>query len=759
MSIKQKVNYILFLSILLFTIIAPLGVNARNIEGATANDPVPINDTATETPKAEEVTTSTNAENGTEIADDVADLNTDTSDLDTKTSGNGDKFEYTEIYTFTSKGVMHNATTNTAREDLWGTILEQKEKEMKKEITDLAKDKFQSSVVSIELDTKEGKSLWDVDLDTLFSSTSDTIVRVKGSSFYYIIIPKPSYNGNGEMTNELKIKGAIDSLEEYKTIVKQSIMLGTVDSSYNVYRMFPENQIALTDLLKPNPDKAKDGNEWVINEGVGKMNYSLAYYFHPIFGKIKAEELREYATDKGIKNVYLLTKADSIKVESGDRNKGSFEVDQTFLGYVRGVGLESSILSKMKSDTVKGNKIRVNEMQTDRKKEKGVAKDLVESVFPLLTMELYKESADNTKHFNLKENSYKPVKDMYISIRNNYIMTSDGDNYVITGSYQTYGITLKSLVLLGYSDKEDGDKQGGVTTLWYKEAMYDFNSTLGESKAYITGREVRFNNDYGKKMKLDDSNVDLLAIMTNRGGNISEPIRYYAFGATSGDYTTKEGNSNVGKTPTSFKIMASFETGISDGVTGFIIYRNYNYWNETGIIKHLEAQEGMAGTNVEYDKLLKLIKGGFSVETAPLTFEEWMRVKEIEKELDKTLGDYVTSAVNIICLIFAVILFFYSILVVVMYLVDCIGFFEMSMLSVITFGRLRSIPFTLSEEEVGMFSAFQDSDVKYVTWKGVVVYFVVFGVISIIFMYVQPILQLILYIFLRLNGGLTDVLV
>lgn len=701
------------------------------------------------------------ASNVIEETDEINELNKDTSNLTTDTSATGNIFEYDKTYSFDKVGVLKDNTTKQEHKKLWLTILDGKTADLKKTIEGQGEEKYKSSAIEIDLDTEDGKSYWGTDPNELLKATTNTIFRVKGGDTdYYIEVPKAEYDDKGNLLNGDIIKLAINSIVEYKKVVKQGIMVGTITHSYNVFRMSPENAVSLIDLLEKNDKMKEDGNMWNIRGDIGKMKYNLVYYFHPIFGKIPAEDLKGNESDKGIKNEHLNNLADGIEVKTGNKDMGSYTVDSTYLSYVRKQGIEHTILSNLKSGTVKKLKLRVNEYKTDVGFNKTIASDLIESVFPVLIPIKYKESGANPKHFELKANSFTQVEGFYVSVRNNYVMTNDGDTYKITGGYETYGMDLNALVLMAYTkvggeestEETEKETMGGVTSLWYKEAMYDFAGVLGDPIGYITGRELRFNNDYGKKMKLDSTNVDLFGVMSKRGGLVGLPMRYYAFGSETGTETTKEGNIGVGKTPTSFMMMTKFENGKDNAnMVGFVIYRNYNYWNEEGLIKHLEAQKTETKSTIDSVSLLKLIKGSFSVETMPLTFEEWLRVQEIKKELDKTLSDYLVSAVNIICLVFGVLLFFYSLISIVAYLVDCVGIFETSVLGVITWGKLRSIPFSLTKEELGTFRAFQDSKVKYITWKGMIIYFVAIGVIAMLFLQVEPILQFIIYIFFRLN--------
>ena len=134
-----------------------------------------------------------------------------------------------------------------------------------------------------------------------------------------------------------------------------------------------------------------------------------------------------------------------------------------------------------------------------------------------------------------------------------------------------------------------------------------------------------------------------------------------------------------------------------------------------------------------------------------LTYKEWERMQDIRTELgrENSINSKLLKWTRVITMVFGFVLIFYSILLIFAYYVDIFNaLLDISLLSVMTFGRYYPIS---SKEDIKFLGSPSDGQ-KYVTI--VQLFGIVFAGVMVgsIFVLATPILELIATMYLKIKG-------
>lgn len=657
-------------------------------------------------------------------------------------------------YSFVGDGKL-KSQSGKVNEKLWKSILKAKEKSIISEMEAQARGKYTYLGLTGDLDTSNGDSFWQSSPEQLRGNDATMYLRVsQGSAMYYILVPKVTGSGTRQ-----QIDWIIKAIEEYKMSVKQGVLAGSIKNSYNVYTMYPNNPVPLTDILEK--DTTSANGDYKFKASAVKMNYAFDYFYNPIFGKIDATELVDTKTDtssgivapkKG--KTFWDEKLAELDLGYEDKNKISYTPTAGFLSFMNTNSQERETLSDL-TTTLDLNVGGIRSYTTYYDKAKVSPKSLVDSSFYLTLPTKFNKSVDGDS-YTIAKDGYKAIMDTKLLVSTSRVYMQNGKNeFERVGDFATYGISPENLVVykvsVGGTEKAgDGTKiVGAVIPMQYREAI---NNTA-DGKAYITGRNIVLANDYSGKLKLDDSNKDLFATQTKLGGKTGELVRNFAF-KTGSDVRASNGHGAVSGTPQDFEFKMDFKRSGS-GSSGFLMYRNNSHLNDKGLMTWLESSEAKAMTDVNADKLKALLDGSFELEADPLTYDEWLRVQEVRTEMDGTFQSFFRKAIRVVTLIFGVFLIVYSVFLGLAYWFDVLNpFTQTSVLSLITMGKMYPVA---SNEDREYAKGIRGDSVIYASFPYLVVVMLVCMLVGAIFMFGTPIIEFIVWVYYKIStwvGGI-----
>lgn len=653
-------------------------------------------------------------------------------------------------YYFSDSGELSTSSGNV-KKGLLADILKGKQDSTISEVSTLAEGDFKSSALSGDLNSQDGTSLWNYNLQDLKSRTSGLTVKLKqGSTPYDLYIPRG--RAGGKAVNTALINNAIAGIEKYKKSVKEGVLAASLANSFNIYSMYPSRQVPLTDILEDAKDKngVKLGYRQVKTSGTGvSMNYTLDEFLNPLFGRMDAGTLKD------VSQSFWEKKIDSVNLTYSSGDKVELHLNADFLAFSQDSSAERESLTSVKADSIRSANGVVAYKTTLSKKEVK-PQNMIDGSMRLLLPSIFSKKMEGDKYDLNSENGFVTAGDYKLLISHNFVYGKDGDSYKRLGDYATFGIDDKSLVLSsttvnskGVFDPK-GRKVGAVVPLWFKEAIVntagDNGDTLDMSKVYFTGRSVKFSNDYSGKITLDATNTDLLAVDSKTTGKSGIPLRYFAF--QQGQPVSKvETHHSLDTYPNNLVISTSFVD--TQDIKGFVIYRNNFYANDKDLLNWLDTNEAKAMTDVKAEELKDLITGDIEVQPSNLSFADWTRLKEIKGDLDKTLSSRLMSVTRVVTMIFGVLLIFYSILLVIAYWLDIFNvLLEFSFLNLLTFKRL----YPISNEEDLDYVTYSNGEVKYVTFWKVLIIMIIGISIGIVFVFTQPIIEFLVWVYYKITS-------
>lgn len=651
------------------------------------------------------------------------------------------------VYYFTDRDELTSSKGKTSK-TLFGEILKAKQISVAEEVRRLADSGFSTKVITGDLYAESEKiSLWNYNLQDLKKRTKGmTVTMRQGSTVYKLYIPRGMENG--KPVNTAIINNAIAGIKKYKLAVQEGILAGTISASFNIYSVYPSKQVPITDILEEaTDDKGKKlGYKQFKSSGV-KMNYSLDYFLNPLFGKIDGSAL-----GKSNMQDFLEKKIKDVKVEHESEDKVEFDINESYATFIEEIKSGESTFTNVKDGSI----INTNGLKTYKttvSKKEYKPKSLVDGAMRLIVPRIFAKK-DGGVYQIAVNGGYRLIPDVKLLISHAFVYGKEGDTFKRLGDFETYGINDKSLVLYYTTINKDGKfdpkgkKVGAVIPLWYREAVIDTSSKeQGEDNIYWTGRVVKFGNDYSGKITLNGKNKDLLSIDSKVAGKQGIPLRYFAFWSKA-NYTKKEDHYALDNTPDTFSIQVSFENS-EDGAKGFVIYRNNYYIDDPDLIKWLETNEAKAMTDVKADKLHSLITGEFNLQKEPLSYEDWVRLKEIKSELDGTFKSKITTVIRVLSLLFGVLLISYSVILVLAYWFDIFNVLvEFSLLNLLTFRRLYPIN---SKEDLSYVS-YSKGDVKYVTFWNLFFIMLAGMGIGLLFIFFLPVVEFISWLYYKITS-------
>lgn len=657
------------------------------------------------------------------------------------------------VYQFVDSGVLKNTTNGETQNNLFNNILKEKQGSIMTDISRLVTANLTNTSINGGLYT-DSESLWDprYDMQKWKKNTSPTTIYMEsGNSAYKITIPP----GNNGSSNQAVINNAISAVDKYKEMVKESVYVGLMSASYNIYSMIPDKQVPVANIIEQERvnGQLKKGYK-IKSSGTGvKMTYSLKNYYHPISGKSDSATIGD---NKESVKKYIETQYKSMVFDTGtSKEKIDFVVNADFSSFYSDITSNGGMYTKVDSSSVVTTN-GVKSYTTNYNKKANVSQSLVDGTFPLALPSLF---ISNDTGYKISNKSGYVIDDKVSLLLSTSMVykNSDGSGKEPVGDFESFGIDLNGIALVNLKVDKDGkptDAKGATTIgvivpLWFKETIANTTTETGElisDDIYFTGRTVKLNNNYNEKTRLDGTNKDLVAIDTKITGRIGIEVRRFAF-LPDGDYKNRASHINIGTNPEKFKLQTHFESDPNADYRGFVMYRNNAYLdNDSQLVNWLKTEESTAMTDVKAETLLKLITGEIGLDDETLKYEDWVRMQEIKTELDVSVRDRVVSTMNIISIIMGYLIIVYSIFLCIAYWFDIVNVFvEFSLLKLVTGGRLYAIPNKDALDYIT--SSTHGENLRYVTFWNVCIIMLIGVFVGLIFIFVSPVVQFILWLY------------
>ena len=667
-------------------------------------------------------------------------------------------------YEFRSGGIYSSASGKT-NENLFGNILRGKQTSIVADIgkmtsTNFANTEFDGGVYT------DGGSLYGLSLDSWYESIYDIYFYMNtGTNIYKFRVPA----GNADV-----IGRSISAIDQYSAMIKDSINIGLMGASFNVYSMIPSKTVPVANILEDAKDSSgkSTGLKKIKAQGSGvKIVYNLKDFYHPIHGKLNPVDM---GTTTAQKKKFFESKMPSLLLEHGDSPPMLyFEANDDYVSFLRDIGSKNGLYSKVDSTSVISTD-GVKTFKTLYTKKEVEPESRIDGTFSLALPKSFLLDNNGAGTYKLSSTGGYIISNQYsLLLTSSYVFSSSSgvEGKTRLGDFSSYGIDVKGLALMTLSVNSKGEvvpdgtvekvklngetiekkaKQVGVVLpLWYKEAIQN-TSGKGDTILY-TGRTVKFSNDFNSKVKLDTPNKDLFSSDTKTQGTNGLLLRRFAFPPNS-DATSKASHMALDSKPEKFDVSLAFIGDVKADYRGFLIFRNNKYLaDDTDLLDWLKTSEASAKTDVDTDLLLKLITGELGLdEKKELTYEEWLRIKDIRNELDKTFRDTIISVINIVLLFFGYILVIYSIFLMMFYWLDIFNVLvEFSLLNWATGHRLYPIS---SKDDLDYISYSGNDKVKYVTFWNMLVVMSIGIIIGCLFIYNTPIINFIIWLYFKITG-------
>lgn len=530
----------------------------------------------------------------------------------------------------------------------------------------------------------------------------------------------------------------IPNLMEITKSVKEGVIGGGVGIGYNVGAIYSEEkQLPLSEIMEPinassvqnstestTENSTSEGSQAIINTNGTlfkfKNNISVKanfdYFLHPIFGRVDA------LTAGNIDDVYW----DSVKNNLEDYIDGN------------GVKLSEDYLKKLEEETAFGTNNFVFDNGVESYKN-GItnAKTPLKLVDYNIRLGFPSKYNSNYQSYNIaSEGGFTALEDYRFSVYNDIIYKLPEDSTLPMERVATSADIKLSRDNLALYHVKDGEKKYGIiVVLEYEEAVYDPN----ESKVYLTGRQVGFNNDYSLNMKLNIENKEVLYINNIKSGKEGYKLENISF-TELGKHT----KINIDNQPESLYLDIKFEKLDLNGVPNYYFYiiRNNNYVNDGSLLNWLASDEAKQ-TYVYVDELRDKIRGEFEI-TSDITYEEWLEMERIKNELAYEKSMVLPSFIRVITIIIGVLIIIFGMLLILAYWFDIFNTFtEFSILYYISGRNMYPIADNESPEYLNQVKG----QVKYVTFIGVLKIFLVCLVLGFLFIELNPLINLLLKLY------------
>lgn len=573
-----------------------------------------------------------------------------------------------------------------------------------------------------------------------------------------VIIYVPRGRVGDTYVNQSEIQATINTVNDFKEQFKDGMVGAGVGIGFNLYSKVPKQQVMLTQILERNKDE--NGEDYFKQKSAGgvKITYDFSGFIHPLVGALSTSVK---GTDKD-NRAMLLSQANETDYQL-PKKKGIIKIlwhDDYKTEFINTLGKDSTYtsMSKPPNKNLKGV-MAYNIQYLNKKRTARFFSD--DNMFLAVPYAFEKLRTGN--YTASEEKGFRTLGNYRIVLTKNkiYKFTKSGKLSEL-GDYADYGLDWKKMafgaVTVSPSGEvtsgADGRRVGAVIPLAYSEAIVDTTTggTTNKSSVYKTGRTVEFANDYGNKLKFQKENIDLFAVYSGTKEKKAVAIEKYAFGAGANVLTAND-HKDMGDGPTKFTV--NIELHETSTTRGIVMYRNNVYAKDKDLLDWLKSDKARALTGIQAKELYDIISGSAEAkkEDNSLTYEQYQRLQEMKSELDTSVTSMLKTFLHVLLIVFGVLLIFYMVILVLAYWIDVLNvFFDISIMNLLTFKKLYPIPLG---EDMNTFIRSEADGVNYVTFWKVVIIAVIGITIGLICIYSTPVIELILYLYYKITGGLS----
>lgn len=574
--------------------------------------------------------------------------------------------------------------------------------------------------------------------------------------------------------------------------VIDGVTAGGLSAGYNIGTAYSRNQKALQDVMQ----YKDDGYDFKAHQGV---EYTMSSFYSPIYGEKTLEQvLKDYDTeDKWAAETPNFISGTSVKIDQGFLNMYS-ELDPTgktpnangdrissTVTFQNGVKAYSKVggTSAPKSILSYNMNIAVPYLFELSGAQKGT---LITS--DLHIIDGYKYNIYNERIYDSNGDEITTMPNIDIGRNQLYLYHQE----ITDPSTQT--TSLIGVIIVAYFDEVVVDTTVDVN-----------NNTNNEPIFYLTGRRISFENGYSDKLDFKNRNVNLMAV-TGEGGNsgylpicVAFPVDTTALKGYSlrdalsarvqnADPDIVTAIQEITKVPTSQEILdyvidknnhaklpeyprairmyidfgfvsVNRDTVVNNGTSifstanstteegryAFYIVRNNKYFDvDEDLISWLRGDLARSMTYVDADTLLMKILGDFTNNMGKITYEEYMRMEEIRRELQYDKDMWLVRTFNVMSLVMGVSLIIFAILLIMFYWLDIFNSFtSFSVVQFISMGNL----YPIWDKDTIPYVPMNSDKVKYVTFKDILIRAFIIAVLGLLFMNTSTIIELIINIY------------
>lgn len=611
---------------------------------------------------------------------------------------------------------------------------------------------------------------------------------------------------SGDSNNKLQYQMAKNTkvvLEAFQEAAIRGIVAASIGVGYNVGTMYSQRQIALTDAMEKQPNGAYDFK----NSTIFKQAFS--YYMSPLFGKLDAAEYGYLFDDDSEEEWVALAISQQVFQGAG------VKIDNGFLNFKS--ELTEDEINKMglkitKSITFRDGAKRFQSFAANLSKDPAsVLSYHMKIAYPYLFTKIGTSySLDNQNLRIDAEYTYCVFNDRIY----NSAFEEITDRGVIGISRNQIFLYYQDQAILDSSGGSSGESLpvGVVIIGEFDECVVDTSSNGSANVFYATGRKIGFNNGYSDLLTIDRANPNLM-YNTSEGGRKGFLPRNAVFLPTEEEKEVAKNNYTLvgqaaveGKgvlmklpeislssiktittditnhayidSPQFIKFFIVFDkvenrkaiedyntrTGMELDDAGkeslglshwaFLLIRNNMYINDSELLAWLRTDTARSITYVDADTLLAKITGDFVNGLKKLSFEDWSRMQDIKAELSHNKDMWLVRVFNIMSIVMGVFLFIFAVLICMVYWIDIFNTFSrVSLLQFVSMGRL----YPVEDKDMIPYIGMNDSGVKYVTFKDVLILAAIFIVMGFFFLNVSTVITFIVKLYnyiMYVLGGL-----
>lgn len=644
------------------------------------------------------------------------------------------KYNDNNTYTFTADSVLTSVAGEKFPKSLWTAILKNKETAIIKEFEALGKKDFESLQFSGDLDTSRGYNFW---VDN-FEATVKAAQASKDPKLRYVYFRlstgAQNYYIKVDSYNQPQITRTSKAIKEYKDAVKSGLLAGSIKASYNVATIYADKLTNLKDVVE-----RKDGKTTLKTNA--NVKYTAQYFLNPFFGKMKYEDVM--GKDKNTSNHAFWKKyLNSIKMIHVDGNKLMFVLNDVYYTFLTERGNDPFLTSLSNVSALNAKGLT---SYTSSNGAKSVPSSLADSSLYLMSIETLSKQPDSNKYL-FKADGLKLYTQYKYSLNTGmiYKATTNG-NYVPAFTLGDLGLKETDIQL--YYKKNNDVTYGGLFPLKYNEVIYNPNTNT----MYDTGRVLRFSGAYSTNLSFTDKNTGIMSVTGTGGSQVAVSLSEYSF-SDNGSYEEMDSHIKL-VNPNNVKLETTVIEPNAKGEPGISMVRNNSYVDDPELKKWLESDEAKAKANVEEDELLGLITGKIDLEKEDVTFDDYMRMQEINEELEGSWRDKIIKVIVLVSGTLGWMIFIYSFLLLSAFLFDRINpIFNKSVFTLLTANKMVGVG-DKYEMELAMATG---EDKIYVGWVRLAFIIVLLLFLALLLVVFNPIVTVILWLwdlYYKLTGG------